>query len=86
MKRKFLSTRIELITEACEIVVVEIIIGGTKLRAASIYRSPSSKISDPDVFLGSDITGILRTLKTVPDDIIAEDINICVLSRSEQSQ
>ena len=86
VRNHLVSSKIDFQSRACDLLLVELIYGRSKLRIAAIYRSPSQNMSDPIEFVNHDIVNLLGGFGVGCDCLIMGDINLSLLSPSSITQ
>ena len=82
VREDLVAHKISIEAAACDVLMVEIIVGALKLNLVAIYRSPTSAVSDIGAFISSDLRGFLKRLSREPECLLLGDINICLLRQS----
>lgn len=64
---------------SCDVCVVEIVIERKRIQIAAVYRSPTSAVSNPDVFAVSGISNFLSALDKSAYCFVVGDANLCLI-------
>ena len=85
VKHSMKSTAIAKTCAECDMLLIDITIGKSRVQLAAVYRSPSKAVSSIDSFINLEMPRLLKAFNRSADCIVLGDFNIDALSDTNSS-